>query len=59
MTFMIVGEFEADVSAGKLSVTSPMARAVIGKYAEDIITVKTPSGPVEYEILSVDYATSA
>lgn len=55
LNFTIVGEFEADVSAGKLSVGSPMARAVIGKYEGDIITVNTPSGPVEYEILSVLY----
>lgn len=55
LTFTIVGEFEADVNAGKLSVTSPIARAVIGKYVEDIVLVSTPSGPVEYELLSVNY----
>ena len=55
ITFTIVGEYEADVNAGKLSVTAPMVRGVIGKYVEDIITVITPSGPVEYEILTVKY----
>ncbi len=56
-TFTIVGEFEADIKAGKLSITAPMARAVIGKWVDEIITVNTPSGPVEYTILSVQYGT--
>ena len=53
--FTIVGQFEADLSQNKLSIISPMARAVIGKMLGDIVAVKTPAGLVEYEILSVDY----
>ena len=55
ITFTIVGEFEADVNAGKLSVTAPIARAVVGKFIEDIVVVNTPAGQVEYEILDVQY----
>ena len=55
MTFAIVGEFEADVEAGKLSVASPIARALIGKYVDDEALVETPAGQVEYVILKVDY----
>lgn len=53
--YQIVGEEEADISAGKISITSPIARALIGKEAEDIADVNTPSGIVEYEITKIEY----
>lgn len=54
-TYQIVGEDEADIKAGKLSVSSPMARALIGKYAGDIAQVQAPGGIREYEIIDVRY----
>jgi len=54
-TYQIVGEDEADIKAGKLSVASPMARALIGKYAGDIAQVQAPGGIREYEIIDVRY----
>ncbi|TXI74206.1 MAG: transcription elongation factor GreA [Dechloromonas sp.] len=54
-TYQIVGEDEADIKAGKLSVASPMARALIGKYAGDIAQVQAPGGMREFEILDVRY----
>ena len=55
MTYQIVGEDEADIKNGKLSVASPMARALIGKYAGDIAQVQAPGGIREYEIIDVRY----
>ena len=55
VTYRIVGEDEADIKKGLISFTSPIARALIGKSAEDEIVVKAPGGNVEYEILSVKY----
>jgi transcription elongation factor GreA len=55
VTYQIVGEDEADLKAGKISITSPIARALIGKTPGDIATVQAPSGPREYEILDVRY----
>ncbi|MBS0307518.1 MAG: transcription elongation factor GreA [Proteobacteria bacterium] len=55
VTYQIVGEDEADLKDLKISVTSPIARALIGKYAGDVVEVKAPSGPREYEILDVRY----
>jgi len=54
-TYRIVGEDEADLKEGKLSVASPMARALIGKSEGDEIVVHAPSGPIEYEIQSVEH----
>lgn len=54
-TFQIVGSHEADVSKGRISVTSPLARALIGKQAGDIVEVNAPSGPRSYEILGVRF----
>ena len=51
----IVGEEEADISAGLVSVSSPIAKAIIGKQPEDCVEVHTPGGIVEYEILGVRY----
>ena len=53
--YRIVGEDEADISAGMLSVSSPMARAVIGKREGDEVDVATPGGQKTYEILEVLY----
>ena len=53
--YQIVGEDEADLKLNKVSVTSPIARALIGKYAGDVVEVQAPSGPREYEILEVRY----
>ncbi|MNG29829.1 Transcription elongation factor GreA [compost metagenome] len=53
MKYKIVGEDEADIKSGKLSVGSPIARALIGKEEGDVVAVKTPSGLVEYEIVEV------
>ena len=54
--YQIVGELEANISAGLISVTSPIARALIGKNVGDVAVVQAPGGEVEYEISEVDYA---
>jgi transcription elongation factor GreA len=53
VTYQIVGDDEADIKQGKLSVSSPIARALIGKEDGDVVAVKTPSGLIEYEIVEV------
>jgi len=55
ISYQIVGEDEADIKAGKISVLSPIARALISKSVNDVVSVQTPSGLVEYEILAVEY----
>lgn len=55
VTYKIVGEDEADVKFGKISVTSPVARALVGKLEGDEVVVKTPSGEVVYEIDQVKH----
>ena len=55
VTYQIVGEDEADLKENKISVTSPIARAMIGKYAGDIVAVQAPAGIREYEVLDVRY----
>ena len=55
LTYQIVGDEESDIKLNKLSVNSPVARALIGKEVGDIALVKTPSGEVEYEICSVQH----
>ncbi|MEC8126329.1 MAG: transcription elongation factor GreA [Pseudomonadota bacterium] len=55
VTYQIVGEDEADVKNGKISVTSPIARGLIGKEEGDEVSVITPGGIVEYEIDSVEH----
>ncbi len=55
VTYQIVGEDEADIKLGKLSLASPMARALIGKYAGDIAQVQAPGGIRELEIIDVRY----
>lgn len=53
--YQIVGDDEADLKQGKISLNSPVARALIGKYAGDVAEVQTPGGVREYEILDVRY----
>ena len=55
VTYQIVGEDEADIKAGKISVNSPIARALIGKYAGDVAQVQAPGGLRVYEIIDVRY----
>ncbi len=55
VTYQIVGDDEADIKAGRISISSPIARALIGKEEGDIATVNAPGGEQEYEILSVKY----
>ena len=54
-TYQIVGEDEADIKQGLISVSSPIARALIGKSAGDDVFLQTPNGPREFEILEVRY----
>lgn len=53
VTYQIVGDDEADIKGGKISVNSPIARALIGKTEGDAVLVRTPGGDVEYEIVEV------
>ena len=55
VTYQIVGDDEADIKAGRISVSSPIARALIGKYAGDVAEVQAPGGRREYEVLDVRY----
>ena len=54
-TYKIVGEDEADLKKGKISVTSPISRSLVGKSEGDEVTIKTPSGNIVYEIVEVIY----
>jgi transcription elongation factor GreA len=55
VTYQIVGDDEANIKLGKISVGSPIARALIGKYAGDVAEVLAPGGVREYEVLDVKY----
>jgi len=55
VTYKIVGEDEADIKDSKVSVTSPIARSLIGKEEGDTVLVNTPSGQLEFEVDKVDY----
>jgi transcription elongation factor GreA len=55
VVYQIVGDDEADIKHNKISISSPIARALIGKYAGETAEVKAPSGVREYEILEVEY----
>lgn len=55
LVYQIVGEDEADINEHKISVTSPVARAMIGKYEGDAVEVQTPEGKISYEIDEVSY----
>jgi transcription elongation factor GreA len=55
VTYQVVGEEEADINQGLISINSPIARALIGREEGDVVEVNAPGGIVEYEILSVRY----
>ena len=55
VTYQIVGDDEANIKLGKISVSSPIARALIGKYAGDSVDVQAPGGVRQYEVLDVLY----
>lgn len=54
-TYQIVGDYETDTENGKISISAPIARALIGKAEGDSVAVKTPKGVTDYEILSVKF----
>lgn len=54
-TYHIVGEDEADIKNGKISIGSPIARGLIGKSIDDVVNIQTPAGKVEFEIIEVQY----
>lgn len=56
LTYQIVGEDEADIKLNKISYSSPIGRALIGKELDDTVTVNTPGGMVDYEIIEVRYS---
>jgi transcription elongation factor GreA len=56
VVYQIVGEHEADVKEGRISVTSPIARALVGKTVGDTVVVQAPGGKREYDIVDVKYA---
>ncbi|MGE8547287.1 MAG: transcription elongation factor GreA [Alcaligenes sp.] len=55
VTYQIVGDVEADIRANKISISSPVARALIGKSEGDVVEVKAPAGIREYEIIGISY----
>lgn len=55
VTYQIVGDLESDVNESKISISSPIARALIGKYEGDVVDVQVPDGLRSYEILTVRY----
>jgi transcription elongation factor GreA len=55
-SYQIVGEYEADIDQKQVSITAPIARALIGKKVGDSVEVKSPGGIKEYEVLAVKYA---
>ncbi len=55
VTYQIVGQYESDIKSGLLSVSSPLARALIGKQVGDSVEVATPGGSKSYEILTVTF----
>ena len=55
VTYQIVGEDEADIKAGRISVNSPIARGLIGKLEGDVVAIRTPAGEKQFEIVEVKY----
>ncbi|QGM80476.1 transcription elongation factor GreA [Otariodibacter oris] len=55
VTYRIVGDDEADIKEGRISVNSPIARGLIGKEIDDTVNIKTPGGNVEFDIIEVQY----
>jgi len=54
--YQVVGDLEADIKQGLISISSPLARALIGKHEGDMVTIDAPGGQREYEIVGVSYA---
>tara|TARA_B100000787_G_scaffold81627_1_gene60199 strand:+ start:528 stop:1004 length:477 start_codon:yes stop_codon:yes gene_type:complete len=55
VTYQLVGDYEADIKLNRVSISSPIARALIGKEIDDIATVRAPSGAIDYEIVAIRY----
>ncbi|NCB58398.1 MAG: transcription elongation factor GreA [Gammaproteobacteria bacterium] len=55
ITYRIVGDDESDIKSGLLSINSPIARGLIGKEVDDVATITTPAGKVDFEIIQVEY----
>ncbi|AFJ02371.1 Transcription elongation factor GreA [Methylophaga frappieri] len=55
VTYQIVGDYESDIKQNRISVSSPIARALIGKEVDDVATVQAPGGAIEYEITGIRY----
>jgi transcription elongation factor GreA len=55
VTYQIVGDLEADIKAGRISISSPIARALIGKHEGDTITIEAPAGNRDFDIIAVRY----
>ena len=55
VTYRIVGDDEADIKNGLISVNSPIARGLVGKEVDDVVNITTPGGAVEFEIIEVEY----
>ena len=55
ITYRIVGDDESDIKSGLLSINSPIARGLIGKEVDDVATITTPAGKVDFEIVQVEY----
>ena len=53
--YQIVGDYESDIKLNRISVSSPIARAMIGKEIDDVVTVQAPGGNIEYEIIEITY----
>ena len=53
--YQIVGEDESDLKENKISITSPIARGLIGRSSDDEVTIQTPDGEAQYEIIKVEY----
>jgi transcription elongation factor GreA len=57
VTYQIVGDLEADIKHGLISISSPLARALIGKHEGDTVTIQAPAGARDYDIVAVRYGT--
>ncbi|GAC25232.1 transcription elongation factor GreA [Paraglaciecola mesophila] len=55
ITYKIVGDDEADIKNNLISVSSPIARGLVGKQLDDVVTIQTPKGAIEFEIIEVEY----
>jgi transcription elongation factor GreA len=55
VSYQIVGDYESDIKLNRISVSSPIARALIGKEVDDVVVVKAPGGDIEYEIVAIRY----